>query len=127
MNNEVKKIKRDNYNCEECVIVPSTDILEDENNFTLRADMPGVKKEDLEITLTEGNLEIHAKAVNINEDDEYLKYQEFSENNYHRSFKVGREIDGSKISAALEKGVLTLNLPKHEKLKPKKIEVKTVA
>jgi HSP20 family protein len=123
MNNEVKKIKRSPYNSEECVHVPAVDIYEDENGFTLKADMPGVTKENLNITLENNKLEIHGKSEDTEKDESTLKYSEFKMYDYHRSFILNDDINTNEIAANLENGVLTLTLPKSEEVKPKKIAI----
>jgi len=122
MASEVTKLKKDQYNQEERVIVPAVDIFETDNEFVLKADMPGVTKENLDITLENNRLEING-AVPADAEEKRLKYREFMLYNYHRSFTVGDNIDTQKIAAALENGVLTLTLPKSEKAKPRKIEI----
>jgi len=122
MATEVAKMKKDQYNQEERVIVPAVDIFETENEFVLKADMPGVTREHLDITLDNNRLEING-AVPSEEGENSLKYREFRLHNYHRSFTVGENIDTQKIAAALENGVLTLTLPKSERAKPRKIEI----
>lgn len=124
MANEVKKMRKDAYNCEECVIVPPADIYETAEEYVIKADMPGIRKEDLEITLEKNQLDIYGRVDGALKNEENLKYGEYRLENYHRTFVVGDGIDREKINASLENGVLTLTLPKSEKLKPKKIAIK---
>ena len=124
MTAELTKIKKDAYNCEECVIVPPVDIYETENEFVITAEMPGVNKEGIDLTLDNNELEINGKINGNLPDDEKLKYSEFRLYNYHRKFKVGDSIDNNALKAKLDNGILTLTLPKKEEIKPKKIEVK---
>jgi HSP20 family protein len=128
MNAELTKIKKDAYNNEEYVLVPPVDIYETENEFVIKAEMPGVKKDGINVTLDNNELEISGK-VNGNlpgnlPDEKNLKYSEFKLYNYHRKFNVGDTIDRNTLTAALDNGILTLTLPKKEEVKPKKIEVK---
>ena len=125
MTTEVKKIKKDAYQCEECVIVPPVDIYETENEYTLKADMPGVVKENLEITLDNNILEINGRVTEEDLNEEDLKYSEYKLYNFHREFNVGRDINANAITANLDQGVLTLIMPKKEEVKPKKIEIKS--
>ncbi len=122
MNTDVKKIKGG----EECVIVPPADIYETENEYVIKADMPGVSRENLEITLEKDNLEISGKVQESGNQDN-LRYAEYRLHNYSRSFVVGDGINREGISASLENGVLTLTLPKSERVKPRKIEIKAQA
>ena len=125
MTTEVKKIKKDAYQCEECVIVPPVDIYETKNEYTLKADMPGVVKENLEITLDNNILEINGRVTEEDLNEEDLKYSEYKLYNFHREFNVGRDINANAITANLDQGVLTLIMPKKEEVKPKKIEIKS--
>lgn len=126
MNTDVKKIKSDEHSGEEYVIVPPADIYESENEFVIKADMPGVSRENLEITLEKDNLEISGKVREFGKQDS-LKYAEYRLHDYSRSFVVGDGINRENISASLENGVLTLTLPKSERVKPRKIEIKAEA
>ena len=125
MATEVTKLKRDAYDCEECVIVPAVDIYETDDEYVLKADMPGVKKEELDITFEKNQLEISGKVDPALVEDESIRYREYTLYNYNRRFTVGDGIDSQKIEAKLDDGVLTLTLPKSEKVKPRKIEVKS--
>lgn len=122
MNTDVKKIKGG----DEYVIVPPADIYETENEYVIKADMPGVSRENLEITLEKDNLEISGKVRESGSQDT-LRYAEYRLHNYNRSFVVGDGIKRDGISASLENGVLTLTLPKSEHVKPRKIEIKAQA
>jgi len=115
---DVKKIKTD-----ECVLVPATDIYETSENYSLTMEMPGVSKENLEITLENNELEISGK-VNVEENSgKELKYSEYRLGNYYRKFKVGSDIDMDSVKAELDNGILTVTLNKSERVKPKKIEI----
>jgi len=124
MNTELTKIKKDAYNNEEYVLVPPVDIYETENEFVIKAEMPGVKKDGVNVTLDNNELEISGKINGNLPEEKNLKYSEFNLYNYHRKFNVGDTIDRSTLSAALDDGILTLTLPKREEVKPKRIEVK---
>jgi HSP20 family protein len=124
MNAELTKIKKDTYNNEEYVLVPPVDIYESENEFVIKAEMPGVNKDGVNITLDNNELEINGKINGNLPDEKNLKYSEFNLYNYHRTFNVGDTIDRNALIAGLDNGILTLTLPKKEEVKPKKIEVK---
>lgn len=127
MTTDVKKIRKDAYDSEACVIVPAVDIYETENEFVVKADMPGVKKENLEISIEQNHLEINGRVENGETKDGNAKYSEYNLYDYHRVFTVGDSIKRDAIVANLENGVLTLTLPKSEEVKPKKIEIKVEA
>lgn len=105
------------------VLVPAVDIYDGGEEYILKAEMPGVAKEDLDITMNNNELEINAAVHGDTGEDSSLSYGEFRLYSYHRKFVVDDSINTSAIAAALENGVLTLTLPKSEKVKPRKIEV----
>lgn len=119
---EINKIKTDGYNRNERVVVPPVDIFETENEYLVKADMPGVKREDIDITLDKDILSINGTLPEDAQKDE-LRYSEYSPYNFSRSFNVGRSINSAAIQASVENGVLTVTLPKKEEIKPKKIEI----
>ena len=105
---------------------PLTNISEEEDHFLIKAELPGLDKGDLEITIHDGMLEIKGEEKNESEDkrEGYVR-KEYSSSTYYRSFKLPKNIDEEKIEAKLENGLLKLSLPKIEEKKPekKKIEV----
>ncbi len=107
---------------QERVIIPPVDIFETENEYMVRADMPGVKKENIEITFNDRRLEISGHVGEEN-DKGSATGREFDLLNYYRSFNVGNDIDAGAISAKVENGVLSLKLPKREEVRPRKITV----
>ena len=105
------------------VIVPVTDIYESPNDYTLTLEMPGVSKDNLDISLDNNELEISGKIMEVENKDKDLCYSEYNLYDYYRKFKVGNDIDRNGIEANLENGILTLKLHKSEEVKPKKIQV----
>ena len=103
--------------------VPRFDIWETDDELVLYGDLPGVKPENLDIQFENKQLVIHGRTCPRNVGRKFL-YAEYGVGDYHRSFTIGEAIDASKISAELTAGVLTLHLPKSEKVKPRRIEVK---
>ncbi len=102
---------------------PRVDILETEVDLRVFADLPGVCAEELDIRFEDHELTIHGKAAPRHSDVEPL-CSEYGIGDFHRTFRIGESIDATKISADLNNGVLTLHLPKTEKVKPRRIEVK---
>lgn len=104
--------------------VPDVNIYEFDDSLKLWADMPGVKENDVDVTLKDGVLTIVGKVAT----DMYAGlrpvYTEYNVGNYQREFVVNEDIDDSKIKATLRNGVLELELPKKEQAKPKRIEVR---
>jgi HSP20 family protein len=103
-------------------IVPEVNIFATKEGYTLEAEMPGVNKEGLEVTLEGNELTILGRRAVEAPKGEAL-YRESRDVDYRRVFELDPAIDASKISARMEQGVLTLLLPKAEKLKPRKISI----
>ena len=101
---------------------PTVDIYETEDAITVLADLPGVDKDKLDINVEDKQLTITGLVSPV-EDRLQSVYTEYNLGGYTRSFKLGDTIDQSKINASLKDGVLTLDLPKAERLKPRKIEI----
>ena len=104
-------------------LLPPVDIYEDENGFTLMADMPGVSKEQLVVRVTGDNLLIEGAASVPASGNMELVYGEVQTPNYRRSFTLSRELDTGRIEAKLNNGVLHLRIPKAEQARPRRIEV----
>ena len=92
--------------------IPRVDIYETEDGIVLKADMPGVGEESVDITLEKNVLTINGYVEPEEREDYCLTYAEYRVGDYQRSFTVSNEIDQDKIEATLKNGVLTLNLPK---------------
>ena len=104
------------------VLTPAVDIFESDDKLTLVADMPGVDKDGLDINLEKGMLTLNG-AVKAEARGKAL-LREFSTANYYRQFKLSEHIDAEKSVAELKNGVLTLEIPKAESAKPRKIEIR---
>jgi HSP20 family protein len=124
MTTDIKKLTKNNYNTERPVIFPPVDIYETENEYVIKAEMPGVSRDYIDVVLNNRELDITGKINGNMPEEKNLKYSEFKLYDFNRKFKVGDDIDSSRLTAKLENGILTLNLPKSEKIKPKKIEIK---
>jgi HSP20 family protein len=105
-------------------LVPAVDIVETVEGITLTADLPGVAKENLAIGIEGDTLAIEG-SVTLNEPAKLNPiYAEIRVAHYKRSFVLSRDLDTDKIDARLENGVLTLHIPKRERAKPRRVEVK---
>ena len=91
--------------------------------ITLRADLPGVKKDAVEIDVREGVLTLSATVEPVPENWEPV-YGEYPVGAFARRFSLGEKIDQDKINATMEHGVLTLVLPKIAAHQPRKIEIR---
>ena len=101
---------------------PLVDIYESTDEVVLQCDMPGVKPQDVDVRFEKGELSLYGKVQPRQAPAEYLD-EEYGVGDFYRSFAIGSEIDGDKISAAYRDGVLTVHLPKQERVKPKQIAV----
>ena len=101
---------------------PPVDIYETPEALVLMADLPGVAKDNLDIRVDDKMLTLQAKAQD--EVPGEPVYREFELGSFFRQFELGEQIDTERINAELKHGVLTLQLAKAEKAKPKHIEVK---
>lgn len=109
----------------EALIRPPVDIWEDKHGITLRADMPGVSKERLNLRIDGNNLIVEGQVqFELPENAEAL-YADVRSNLYRRSFSLGGELETGKIEASLKDGVLTVRIPKRSELRPRKIEVQS--
>ena len=102
--------------------VPEVNIFETEDGYVLEAEMPGVNKSGLEITLEGNELTLlgHRQAVPA---PGTALFRESSAADFRRVFELDPAIDASKIAAKMEQGILTLTLPKSEEVKPRRIAV----
>ena len=105
--------------------VPSVDIIEDDKEWLVKADLPEVKKEDVKVTVESGVLTITGERK-FEKEEKDKKYHriERAYGNFFRSFTLPDAADGSKVNAEFKDGVLKVHLPKSEKTKPKAVEVK---
>jgi HSP20 family protein len=103
--------------------VPQVDIVENENELTLWADMPGVSDKDATVSLNDGVLTIVGKVSLAAYDKLSPLYTEYNVGNYFRQFELNEDIDEEQIKARMRNGVLTVELPKREHARPRRIEV----
>lgn len=103
--------------------VPRFDIWEGNDELRLYGDLPGVGPDDVDIRFENNELTVHGRVRRRHDDVEFL-YGEYGIGDFHRTFRIGETVDTEKISADMHNGVLTVHLPKSEKAKPRRIEVK---
>ena len=102
--------------------VPNVDIFETDDGYVLEAEMPGVNKDGLEVTVQGTEITITGHRTNVVPSGVAL-VAERRPLDYRRSFELDPATDSSRISAKMNQGVLTLSLPKSERVKPRKIQV----
>jgi HSP20 family protein len=106
------------------VFIPAVDIFETPQALVLVADMPGVSGDRVTLDLKDNLLTISGQVAPPSGKETMLA-QEYAIGDYYREFQVGELIDKDNIEASVKDGVLTLTLPKAEKAKPRRIEVKS--
>jgi HSP20 family protein len=104
-------------------LTPTVDIVENGDAYVLQADMPGVAKEGLEILLENNELALVGHRSSSADADAQYVYRESRPAHFRRVFELDPAIDTDKIEAKMDNGVLTLTLPKSERVKPRKITV----
>lgn len=105
--------------------VPSMDVAEDETSLTLTAEVPGMSKEDLEVTVEDGMLIVRGeKKEEKTSEDESWRRTERRFGQFERRVQLPEHVDAEKIEATYKDGVLKLRMPKAEGTKPKAIPIK---
>ncbi len=105
-------------------IIPSLEVKEDENQFQVHLDIPGMDRKDLDISVTGNTLTV--KGERKEEENKKGKGYFYSERRYgsfQRSVELPVEVEADKVAANYKDGVLELTLPKSERAKPKQIKV----
>ncbi len=107
-------------------VFPAVNISEDDNNIYVRAELPGIKADDIEISIEDNSLIIKGERK-IPEEGENVTYhrREREGGVFRRIISLPTKIDVDKVSATSKNGVLEIVLPKAPESKPKQIEVKT--
>ena len=107
---------------------PAVDIVEDKDGLRIAADLPGVKPEDVKISVENGVLGIRGEKQTGHEQHGDKAYRfERTWGSFERAFTLPETVDAERIEARYEHGVLTVTLPRAEKAKPRQIEVKVQA
>jgi HSP20 family protein len=107
---------------------PRVDLAEDEGDYIVKASIPGVKPEDVEVTLQHNVLSVKGEAKEekeIKEESYHMRERRYG--SFMRSLTLPTEVKADEIEAKHENGVLTVRLPKAEADKPKKITVKVTS
>jgi HSP20 family protein len=108
-------------------VYPAINLTEEGNHLYVRAELPGVDPESLDISVIEGKLIIRGERK-IEEEDQKTSYhrREREAGFFRRTIAIPMKVDSGKVSANMKNGVLTITLPKSEEAMPRKITVKTV-
>ncbi len=105
---------------------PVVDVTENENEIVLEAELPGMKKDEIDIQLNGDTLTLRGdRQIERSENSEQYHRVERQYGAWQRSFQIEIPIDVGEISADYELGVLTVRLPKAEEIRPRQIEIKS--
>ena len=109
---------------EELVWAPAIDVVEEEDKFSVKVELPGVKEEDVNVTVAGSTLTIEGeKKAESEVKRKGYYYSETTYGSFSRSIIIPSTVSASKIEANYDKGVLEITLPKAPEVKPKKIAV----
>jgi HSP20 family protein len=111
-------------NVSDSVWSPTVDISETENQYEVNAEIPGLKKEDIKLSVEDNVLTLSGERKVEKETDKKNYHRiERAYGKFERSFRLPKEVDAENIKANYKNGVLTVQLPKTEAVKPKEIAV----
>jgi HSP20 family protein len=103
---------------------PSVDLSETENTYEVKAEMPGMKKEDIKVEVKENVLTLTGEKKHETKDDKKNFHRlERVYGKFQRSFRLPREVKSEEIKAKYRNGVLTIEIPKAEEMKPKEVAI----
>lgn len=105
-------------------VFPLINVTEDKDNYRVRAELPGLRADDLDISITGSSLAISGERK-ISEEDKDAKYhrRERESGKFSRMIELPDQVDGDKVEAQMTHGILTVTLPKAETAKPRQIKV----
>jgi HSP20 family protein len=106
-------------------ILPVVDIFESNGDVVLKAELPGIKKDDIEVTLNDGSITISGEKKKESElkRKDYYKW-ESSYGSFCRSFALPAEVQGDKVKSTFKDGILEVRMPKTDTAKSKEVKVK---
>ena len=103
---------------------PAMDLVETEDNYVLRADLPGVSEGDVKIELDDNVLTISGERKSAHKEAKEGYYRvERAYGSFSRTLKLPEGVDADSISASFDRGVLEVNVPKPEQRKPRRVEI----
>ncbi len=103
-------------------VAPDVNIFETKEGYVLQAEIPGVNREGLDISVEDNVLTLVGRRQPADVKAEVL-HRESTDADYRRVFELNPEIDTAKIDAKVDQGVLTIHLPKSERVKPRKVSI----
>jgi HSP20 family protein len=103
---------------------PAMDVVETEDNYVLRADLPGVSEGDVKIELDDNVLTISGERKSAHKEAKEGYYRvERAYGSFSRTLKLPEGVDADSITASFDRGVLEVNVPKPEQRKPRRVEI----
>lgn len=102
---------------------PALDLYQNNDNVIARVELPGMRKEDIEISLQEGMLTISGERKSETAEDNKAERTERYVGKFRRSISLPTPVDTNRVTANYRDGILTITLPKAEEAKPKQIQV----
>ena len=109
---------------ESAIFMPAVDIIQQEDAIVLKADLPGVKREDVEVTIHEGTLTLKGtKDTAVEKNEEGIHHLERSRGDFNRIFRLPELVVADKVKAEFKDGVLEIRLPLTEKIKPRRVAI----
>ena len=118
-------LPRGNGDAEQAVWTPRVDLAENDHAYFIYLDVPGMKKDELEVSFQDGSLSVSGERRQLESDKiDNLVRIERRFGRFYRSFDLPKAIDSTKIEASYEDGVLTVEVPKAEESKPRPVQVK---
>ncbi len=105
-------------------VFPAVNIWSNPERIMVTAELPGMKSDEIEVFVQGRNLTIHGKPAAENTEEREYHRRERDRSEFWRTIELPYEVEQDKVEARLEKGLLALALPRAEKSKPRKIEVK---
>jgi HSP20 family protein len=110
---------------EQPTMLPKVNVIEKDEEFYMEAEIPGMTQKDVLIEFNDGVLTLKGNREQSSHSDKNdYRIHEFNKQNFARSFKLNDQIDSENVVARMDQGILKVTLPKKEKAKPKKIEIK---
>ena len=104
--------------------VPPVDVYEDEHSVTLKIEVPGIEEKDIDVRIENNTLTVHGeRKFETEEKEENYRRVERQYGSFTRTFTLPPTVDGEKVSANYDQGVLKITLPKKAEAKPKQIKV----
>lgn len=123
--NELNQVKQDKTNPaqQEAALLPPVDVVEDATGITLYADLPGVRKDGLQLRVEGDQLAIEGEMALALPQTLQPQHADVQLSRYRRTFTLSKELDADKVSAELAHGVLRVRIPKTAHAQPRKISV----